>query len=110
MLRSTPESGTRAAYDGAKRKRGSIVHMAVDTLDHLLASHLTPADVCDREAVARLAADMQDATGDAMSLAYVDQDHTGERAAEAAAAEGIRLEVVKLHYCPESFILPGRAF
>src|SRR5918998_5729811 len=25
-LRSTPESGTRAGYDGAKRKRGSKVH------------------------------------------------------------------------------------
>src|SRR5579864_8284195 len=36
-LRSTPESGQRAGYDGAKRKRGSKVHMAVDTLGHLLA-------------------------------------------------------------------------
>ena len=41
-LRSTPESGTRAGYDGAKRKRGSKVHMAVDTLGHLLALHVTP--------------------------------------------------------------------
>jgi transposase len=38
-LRSTPESGQRAGYDGAKRKRGSKVHMAVDTLGHLLALH-----------------------------------------------------------------------
>src|SRR5215813_3189251 len=29
---STPESGTRAGYDGAKRRRGSKVHMAVDIL------------------------------------------------------------------------------
>ena len=37
-LRSTPESGARAGYDGAKRKRGSKVHAAaVDTLGHLLA-------------------------------------------------------------------------
>ena len=43
-LRSTPESGTRAGYDGANRKRGSKVHMAVDTLDHLLALHVTPAE------------------------------------------------------------------
>src|ERR1700760_2290429 len=48
-LRSTPESGTRAGYDGAKRKRGSKVHMAVDTLGHLLALHVTPADVGDRQ-------------------------------------------------------------
>ena len=42
-LRSTPESGTRAGYDGAKRKRGSKLHLAVDTLGHLLALHVTPA-------------------------------------------------------------------
>src|ERR1700761_5922945 len=54
-LRSTPESGTRAGYDGAKRKRGSKIHMAVDTLGHLLALHVTPADVGDRTAVQRLA-------------------------------------------------------
>jgi transposase len=84
-LRSTPESGTRAGYDGAKRKRGSKVHMAVDTLGHLLALHVTAADVGDREAVARLAADIQDATGDTVSLAYVDQGYTGETAAGASA-------------------------
>jgi transposase len=57
-LRSTPESGTRAGYDGAKRKRGSKVHLAVDTLGHLLALHVTPADVGDRTAVGRLCADI----------------------------------------------------
>ena len=31
-LRSTPESGERAGYDGAKRKKGSKLHLAVDTL------------------------------------------------------------------------------
>src|SRR5919199_6828206 len=36
-LQSTPESGHRAGYDGAKRRRGSKVHAAVDTLGHLLA-------------------------------------------------------------------------
>ena len=36
-LRSTPESGSRGGYDGAKRKKGSKVHAAVDTLGHLLA-------------------------------------------------------------------------
>ena len=36
-LRSTPQSDTRADYDSAKRKRGSKVQMAVDTLSYLLA-------------------------------------------------------------------------
>jgi transposase len=31
-LRSTPESGNRSGYDGAKRKRGSKVHAAAVTL------------------------------------------------------------------------------
>lgn len=34
MLQSTPESGGRDGYDGAKRKKGSKVHIAVDTLGH----------------------------------------------------------------------------
>src|SRR3712207_218655 len=38
-LRSTPESGGRAGYDGAKRQKGSKLHAAVDTLGHLLALH-----------------------------------------------------------------------
>ena len=60
--------------------------MAIDTLDHLPALHVTPVDVGDREAVARLAADIQNATGDAVSLAYVDQGYAGEAAADAAAS------------------------
>ena len=47
-LQSSCESGPRAGYDGYKRKRGSKVHMAVDTLGHLLAVHVTPADEQER--------------------------------------------------------------
>jgi transposase len=45
---STPESGTRAGDDGAKRRRGSKVHMAVDILGYLLAAHVTAASKQDR--------------------------------------------------------------
>ena len=31
-LQSKPESGARAGYDGATRRKGSKVHIAVDTL------------------------------------------------------------------------------
>ena len=34
-LQSSCESGARAGYDGAKRRRGSKVHMAVDTPEPL---------------------------------------------------------------------------
>ena len=78
-LRSTPESGTRAGYDGAKRKRGSKLHMAVDTLGHLLTLHVTPANQDDRAEVGRLAQAIQVATDQSIAIAYVDQGYTGER-------------------------------
>jgi len=53
-LQSTPESGTRAGYDGAKRRKGSKVHAVVDTLGHLFALHVTPADEQDRAQVGEL--------------------------------------------------------
>src|ERR1700691_1873440 len=81
-LRSTPESGPRAGYDGAKRKKGSKLHLAVDTLGHLLALHVTPADVGDRAEVARLAQAIQEATNESVTLAYVDQGYTGENTAK----------------------------
>jgi transposase len=43
-LQSTPESDGRAGYDGAKRLKGSKVHLAVDTIGHLLALFVTAAD------------------------------------------------------------------
>jgi transposase len=107
-LQSTPESGARAGYDGAKRRKGSKVHVAVDTLGQLLALHVTPAAEQDRAQVARLAAAVQDATGGTVELAYVDQGYTGEQAADDAAAHGIRLEVVKLPEAKHGFVLLPR--
>ncbi len=43
-VQSTPESAERACYDGYKRRKGSKIHIAVDTLGHLLALHVTPAE------------------------------------------------------------------
>jgi len=95
-LRSTPESGERAGYDGAKRKKGSKIHMAVDTLGHLLALHVTPASAEDRGELELLARTVQAVTGHTVDLAWVDQGYIGQRAADAAALHGIALEVVKL--------------
>lgn len=107
-LQSTIESGARAGYDGYKRKKGSKVHMAVDTLGHLLALHATPADEQDRAQVAALAEAVQEATGESVELAYVDQGYTGEAAAEAAESQGMRLEVVKLPEAKRGFVLLPR--
>jgi transposase len=107
-LQSTPESGTRAGYDGAKRKRGSKVHLAVDTLGHLLALHVTAADAQDRAQVAQLAAQVQEVTGDSVEVAFVDQGYTGEQPAQDAAAHGLHLEVVKLPEAKKGFVLLPR--
>ena len=107
-LQSTPESGARAGYDGAKRKKGSKVHAAVDTLGYLLALHVTPASAQDRAQVERLAAAVQEATGETVELAYVDQAYTGEQPATDAVAQGIRLEVVKHPEGTRGFILLPR--
>ena len=107
-LQSTPESGARAGYDGAKRRKGVKVHAAVDTLGHLLALHVTPANEQDRAQVGALAAAVQDLTGQHVSLGYVDQGYTGAAPAEAAAAHGIRLEVIKHTEAKRGFILLPR--
>ena len=95
-VQSTPESGSGAGYDGHKRRKGRKVHLAVDTLGHVLAAVITPASDQERAQVAELAALVQAVTGQTVELAWVDQGYTGDEPAAAAAAQGIQLEVVKL--------------
>jgi transposase len=107
-LRSTPGSGTRAGYDGAKRKKGSKLHLAVDTLGHLLALHVTPASTDDRSAAAILAQAVQTSTGQSAKLAHDDQGYTDQKAADDAKRQGIELEVVKLVEAKRGFVLLPR--
>jgi transposase len=107
-LRSTPESGSRSGYDGHKHKNGSKVHVAVDTLGHLLALFVSPANEQDRAWVGELAGAVQEATGESVELAYVDQGYTGERPTEEARAHGMRLEVVKHPEAKRGFVLLPR--
>ena len=107
-LRSTPESGERAGYDGAKRKKGTKLHLAVDTLGHMLALHATSASADDRAEIDRMAGAVQAATQESVEIAFVDQGYTGERAAKAAEAHGIQLEVVKLPEAKKGFVLLPR--
>lgn len=102
-LQSTPESGARAGWDGAKRRKGSKVHVAIDTLGQVLALEVTPANEQDRAQVADLAQAVQEATGETVTLAYVDVGYTGP-----AASHGIELEVVKLPDAKRGFVLLPR--
>src|ERR1700722_2938225 len=104
-LQSTCESGPRAGYDGYKRKRGSKVHMAVDTLGQLLAVHVTPANEQERAQVGELARQVQQATGQTVKVAFADQGYTGEEPAQAALDEGIELQVIKLSEAKKGFVL-----
>lgn len=107
-ISSTPESGTRAGYDGYKRRKGSKVHIAVDTLGYLLALRVTSADEQDRAQVEQLAQATQEATGESVNLAYVDQGYTGDAPAQAAHQHGMQLEVVKLPQAKRGFVLLPR--
>jgi transposase len=108
-LQSSCESGARAGYDGAKRRRGRKVHLAVDTLGHLLTLRVTPANEDDRAHVGEVVQAVQELTADKVEVAYVDQGYTGEAPAAAAAEHGVKLEVVKLPQAKRGFVrLPRR--
>jgi transposase len=107
-VQSTPESGARAGFDGHKKRKGSKVHIAVDTLGHLLALRVTPANEQDRAQVGELARAIQSAAQEKVQVAFADQGYTGQEPAEAAAQAGIRLEVVKHHEAKRGFVLLPR--
>jgi len=107
-LQSTPESGSRAGFDGHKKRKGSKLHAAVDTLGHLLALKVTPANEQDREQVADLARAVQTTTGQNVQVAFVDQGYTGDKPAAEASQQGLQLEVVKHHQAKRGFVLLPR--
>ena len=107
-LRSSPESGDRAGYDGGKRKKGSKLHMAVDTLGNLLALRVTAANVDERAEVGPLTQTVQAVTDNTVDIAFVDQGYNGPKAAEAAAANDVELVVIKLPEAKKGFVLLPR--
>jgi transposase len=85
----------RAGYDADKKKRGSKVHSAVDTLGNLLVVVVTHANEQDRAQVKQLAADIQEVTNSSVEICFADQGYSGAETAEEAQREGIQLAVVK---------------
>jgi transposase len=104
-MQSSVESGPRAGYDGHKKKRGSKVHMAVDTLGHLLSLIIAPANEQERAKVKELSQQVQMETGQNVNIAFADQGYTGDKAESAAQEEGIELFVVKLEEAKRGFVL-----
>jgi len=83
-MQSSPESGERAGYDSYKCKKDSKVHPAVEILGYLLALHVTPANEQERAQVKQLSEEVQEATGNSVEVAFVDQGYTGEQPEEDA--------------------------
>jgi transposase len=104
-LQSSCESGPRSCHDGYKRKRGSKVHMAVDTLGHRQVVHVTPANEQKRTQVSELCEAVQAVTGHTVELAWADQGYMGQQPRQYAQACGIELQVVKLAEAKKDCVL-----
>ena len=81
------------------------MHLAVDTLGHLLCLSVRAANEQDRARVAQLAAKVQEVTGESVELAYVNQGDSGEQPGADAAAHGLALGVIKLPEANEGCVL-----
>jgi transposase len=96
-------------HDSYKRRRGSKVHMAVDTLGQLIAMTVTPADEQERIQVKALCEAVQEATGETVRLAWAGQGYMGKQAKQDAQSSGIDLQIVKLPEARKgSVLLPRR--
>jgi hypothetical protein len=90
-LHSSPRCvGIALATVEPARRKESKVHLAVDTLGHLLALQITPTNEQDRAQVGQLAAAVQGVTGHSVELAIVDQGYTSDEPAQAAQEQGMR--------------------
>ncbi len=108
-LQSTPESGCgRAGYDGAKRRKGSKVHAAVDTLGHLLTLHVTAADQQDRAQVETLAAAVQEITARTWSWLTSTKATRVKTLPWLRKKHGVQLEVIKHTEAKRGFVLLPR--
>lgn len=104
-LQSTPESGGRAGYDGGKRRNGSKIHAAVDTMGNVIALLVSSANEQDREQVYEVCREVQQITGDNIDVVIADEGYTGEQAEIDAAVNGVDLVVVKRPSGTQGFIL-----
>ncbi len=106
-VQSSPESGGRAGFDGHKKKRQQNSHCGGHPRPPARSARYSGqrANEQERDQVGVLAEAVQEVTGENVQVAFVDQGYTGERAEEAAAEHGIRLEVVKLAEAKKGFVL-----
>ena len=101
--------GVREERPPRRLRRPRLEHQRlaqrVVAVDQELVAAVQPLRVADRRQPGK---DVQQATGDSVELAFVDQGYTGEKPAAAAARKGIELSVVKLPQAKRGFVLLPR--
>lgn len=84
------------------------MHTAVNTLDHRLTVHVTPADEQERAQVQELTQQVQHVSGQTVKLAFAHPVYAGEEPAKAARDESIELQVIRLPEAKKEFVLLPR--
>jgi len=108
-LQSSCESGPRAGYNSYKLRRGSKVHVVVDTLGQLVGLTVMQASEYERVGQKDLCKAVQQVTSETMKIAWTDQGYTGDKTRKAPKAAGIDHQIVKLSEAKkEFFLLPRR--
>lgn len=80
-------------FDAAKKVKGRKRHILVDILGLLIALHITPADVQDRDAIEVVLTKAQ-SQSTRLEKVLVDSVYRGPQVELAAARTGIKIEVV----------------
>jgi len=86
------------------------VHLAVDTLGHLLALYMTPANASDRKQVAELTKQVQNLTNGSVEIGFANAGYTGQPAAQAAAEQAVQLQMITLLAVRRGFVLLPHRF
>ena len=101
----TLESGHRAGFDGAKKRKGTQVHVVVDTLSHLLIFTTSPANEQDRSQVEAPCHSAQEITDGMIEVAIPDQRYTNAQTLEGTYKSNVELVVVKHRDASRGFVL-----
>jgi hypothetical protein len=91
----TTEKGAPHGYDGAKKLNGRKRHLLVDTLGLLLAVHVTPADVSDRDGAVALLQRLDRRRMPRLRYGWADGGYRGAFLGWALARCKIAFEVVR---------------
>lgn len=102
-IKTSAQAREGMGYDGAKRVKVRKRHILVDTLGLLLATHIHPADVQDRDGIGLVCAGLSD-QHPVVSTVFADGAYRGPRAAQATPVDLVVVARTK----PGFAVLPKR--